>query len=477
MRCGSRYPVADPVKNTAAPPLKNGLDRWANVSRCSGAALSTNGSGRPSARKVAVKACSSRPATRVPLVTTTAGVLCAGSASTSARASASGAGARPKIQRAPSPLGSAMGRVNRTGRLTSAIALDRASSIVAGTPTTNASAPPASAARLSSTRSFASLPPTSVIRSLIRGVPRWASAHCCIALRCASPRGPRVPERSSSAVTAYVPGSRVGEGVGEAADGGGAAQAPARRTSVTRAARGTRLRAGPARDAFLRVHVLEEILGPWVRCGFGLVDRAFDLGGDLGPHGVELCLGYADRAEVQPSLVDRVLGLPLLEDVLRSVAGVVVVRAVRLVAVALRFDDARTVAATSPVGGVLGLRVHIEDVGPVRDQAGDPVACRAIGHVRHAHLLRRRRGDREEVVLDDEHDGQLVDAREVHRLVEVPGARRAVAAVREDDAVLLPDLDRERDAGGLWELRRDAHRAGDDVRLGRAELVHHLAPA
>ena len=126
---------------------------------------------------------------------------------------------------------------------------------------------------------------------------------------------------------------------------------------------------------------------------------------------------------------------------------------------------------------IFGLHVHVEDIGPVRDEPGDPVARRAVGDVGHAHLFRHRRRDREEVVLDDEHHRQPVDRREIDRLVEVARARRAVPPVREDDPVLLADLDRERDTGRLGELRRDADRAGHDVRGHVAELVHDLSPA
>src|SRR5204863_2201465 len=101
-----------------------------------------------------------------------------------------------------------------------------------------------------------------------RGVPRCASAQRAIASRCASPRGPRGPERSSSAVTAYVPGSLVGDGVGVTETRGAAVHEAS--ASARRIARSTwGLGAGAAGDAFLRVDVLEEILGPRVGGGLG----------------------------------------------------------------------------------------------------------------------------------------------------------------------------------------------------------------
>src|SRR5439155_6944592 len=85
--------------------------------------------------------------------------------------------------------------------------------------------------------------------------------------------------------------------------------------------------------------------------------------------------------------------------------------------------------------------------------------------VRHGHLLLEARRDGEEVVLDDEDHRQLVDGREVDRLVEVAGARRRIAAKGEDDVLLFQVADRQRETDGMRELRADADRARHEAVL------------
>src|SRR6266542_4624042 len=202
-----------------------------------------------------------------------------------------------------------------------------------------------------------------------------------MALRCASPFGARPPERSSNAVTAIVPASRGG---GDVAAGGNGV-APVHAPSVERTARPSATRRIPtpsgaraARRAFLRVDVLQQVIRPRIGRGFGLVDGALDLGRDLAPHALELAGGHALRDEVCSSLVDRILRQPFLERVLRAITAVVVVRAVGLVAVTLRLDDARPFSAARAVRRLPGLRVDVEHVGAVGDEAGYAISGGAI---------------------------------------------------------------------------------------------------
>jgi hypothetical protein len=76
------------------------------------------------------------------------------------------------------------------------------------------------------------------------------------------------------------------------------------------------------------------------------------------------------------------------------------------------------------------LVIRIENVHAVGDEAANAVARGLVRDVRHGHLLLETRRDREQVVLDDEDDRQLVDRREVDRLMKVTWARRCVAAER-----------------------------------------------
>jgi hypothetical protein len=148
---------------------------------------------------------------------------------------------------------------------------------------------------------------------------------------------------------------------------------------------------------------------------------------------------------------------------------------VRLVAVALELDKGGASAGARVLHRLLGLIKGVEHVHPVGDEPADPIPRGLVRDVRDGHLLLEARGDREQVVLDDEDDGQLVDRGEVDGLVEVAGAGRGVAAEREDDVLLFQVADRERKAHGMRELGPDAHRAGDDPVLRARELVQDLS--
>jgi hypothetical protein len=83
-----------------------------------------------------------------------------------------------------------------------------------------ASAISSTAARRSSSSSFASLPATSTVRSLSEGpVPLGCCAQSCNASRCCVPIVARGPERSRSAETLRTPRSAVGAGVATAGPG------------------------------------------------------------------------------------------------------------------------------------------------------------------------------------------------------------------------------------------------------------------
>ena len=78
--------------------------------------------------------------------------------------------------------------------------------------------------------------------------------------------------------------------------------------------------------------------------------------------------------------------------------------------------------------------------------AGHVVAGAANGDVRHGRLQRHRHADRLAVVLDDEDDGQPVDAGEVEALVEVALVGGTLAELGHRHLLGAADLGGQRDA-------------------------------
>src|SRR5439155_66875 len=226
----------------------------------------------------------------------------------------------------------------------------------------------------------------------------------------------------------------------------------------------------------LRVHVAGRVLGARVGLGLGLRDGGLDLGVKIRAYLRELVLAGADLEEVAARMVDGILRHPLAHFLFGAVARVVVVGRVWLEAIALQLDERRTTTRARDRDGLLRLRVRVEHVHAVGDEARHRIGRRLVGDVLRRHLPLEPRRNREEVVLDDEHHRQLVHGREVRRLVEVARARRRVAAEGEDDVRLLAVTDRQGEADGVRELRPHAHRARDDAVLRLRELVQHLAP-
>ncbi len=85
--------------------------------------------------------------------------------------------------------------------------------------------------------------------------------------------------------------------------------------------------------------------------------------------------------------------------------------------------------------------------------------------------------DRVAVVLDHEDDRQLVDAREVHRLVDVALVAGAFAGVGHRDLVDAADLGRPGDPGRVQDLRGHRRRKRQDVAVAIAVVAGHLATA
>jgi hypothetical protein len=212
--------------------------------------------------------------------------------------------------------------------------------------------------------------------------------------------------------------------------------------------------------------------------GLGGLGRGVDLGPDLGLDAVLVGLGQqALLDEVLLHAPQRVLLPPGLDLLRRAVGAVVVVGRVGHVAVGLALDEGRPLAVAGPADGRVHGGVDVEGVVPVDDHTAEAVAVGPVGDVVDRRLLRQRDRDGVAVVLADEDARQAVDAGEVERLVEVALRRRPLTEVADHHLALLAQLGRVGEAGGVGELRGDGGRAGDDVELGRAPVVRHLAAA
>ena len=174
--------------------------------------------------------------------------------------------------------------------------------------------------------------------------------------------------------------------------------------------------AGPV----LAVDPVRRALRVRVRLRLGVVRRVVDDRAELGrERGLHLVGQDARLEQLRAEDRQRVVGLALRELVLGAVLRLLVVGRVRGEPGHLRLDEGRAAAASRAVDGLAARRIAGEDVGAVHDDAGDPVAGRAHGDVLDRQLLLGRDADRVAVVLDDEHERQLVDRGEVERLVDV----------------------------------------------------------
>src|SRR5215207_10206208 len=166
----------------------------------------------------------------------------------------------------------------------------------------------------------------------------------------------------------------------------------------------------------LRLRLREHAGGGNLRFRHGLLER---------PRGLALELlldGGANRLHVdalgaKPLLVaaDRIAGLPLVEHLRRHVAHVVV-SPVTVHAHRLRLDQRRTATRARPLAGLGGRGEHGLDVVTVHLHSREAVAGGALDRV-HRELPWIRCRVRPLIVLEHEHQRQLPDARDIHRLV------------------------------------------------------------
>ena len=184
----------------------------------------------------------------------------------------------------------------------------------------------------------------------------------------------------------------------------------------------------------------------------------------------EGAVGLAGAGQVGPDALDRVPQPPGLELARQPVPGGVVGRGVRAHPVGERLDQRRALALAGGAQRLLGHRVAGEHVVAVDLDAGEAEAARPLVD-RDPALPLRRRGDRELVVLAEEHDRGVEDRRPGERLAHVALAGGAVAEVGDRRLILGPvALDAHRVPGGVQGL------VADDDRV-EVELVLLRVPA
>src|SRR4051794_19993959 len=140
-------------------------------------------------------------------------------------------------------------------------------------------------------------------------------------------------------------------------------------------------------------------------------------------------VGHAGPGEVGLHPLDRILQLPRLELGSQAVTRRVVRRRVWAHAIGERLDERRAAALASTLQCGPRHREDGEDVVAVDAYAGKAETTRPLVE-RDAALLLQRLGDRPLVVLAEEHDRRLEDARPDERLVDVTLARGPVAEER-----------------------------------------------
>ena len=188
----------------------------------------------------------------------------------------------------------------------------------------------------------------------------------------------------------------------------------------------------------------------------GALDGLFDLGRHVRLHLGLLGLrqeSLLDEVLLEP--LERVLLPPRLDLLGHAVGAVVIVGGVGQVAVGLALDEARPFTLAGPVDRGVHRGVDVERVVAVDDHPQAAVLVGVLGDVLHRRLLDQRHGDGVAVVLAHRHQRQVVDAGEVHRLVEVALAGGAVAEVTDDDRVLTPHPGGQGDAGGVGDVGGD----------------------
>src|SRR5256886_4075766 len=212
------------------------------------------------------------------------------------------------------------------------------------------------------------------------------------------------------------------------------------RTSPPRT-REERVHLFPKVGGHLRVDVGEDRLGSGWRNPLGLLDGAANVIPDFL---LEPCLVPVvppPRAlEVPPEPRERVTGLPRGDLRLIAVPRGVVARRMRPDSVRDRLDERGTESVLCPVHRLPCRAVDRQRVHAVHADAVEAVCVGLLRERRRSRLLRHRDGDRPLVVVAQEDGRRAEDAGEIHRDVEVRGARRAVPEECEDRLLVAEQL-------------------------------------
>ncbi len=219
----------------------------------------------------------------------------------------------------------------------------------------------------------------------------------------------------------------------------------------------------------------EEIVVARVRVGERRLDRGLDLALDVLLDRPEpLVVQLAELPQEAFEARERILRLPLGDEC--GVAGVGQVRPHRVLHApeGLQLDERRAVAVARPRQRASDRVLDREQVVPVHDLAGHPVAGSALGEILDGPLRPPVGGERELVVLADEDDRQRPGRREVHRLVRRALAGGAVAEERDHGLAGVAQLGGERGARRVRQARADDPVAAENLQLQGGD-VHRAA--
>src|SRR6516165_4266778 len=176
---------------------------------------------------------------------------------------------------------------------------------------------------------------------------------------------------------------------------------------------------------------------PWSGCEIVLdrrIDALLALGGELFLVGLAPCLL---AHEIGPQARDR-LFLPMRLHVRRrTISARVIGSGVVAQPIGQGLDQARSLAGTGLLDRLIRRRAHRDDIVAVHLLADKAGSNGFLGESLRCRLQLERYGNGPLIVVGDEHDGQLPDARKVHRLPHVTLGCRAIAEEAHRDSGLL----------------------------------------
>src|SRR2546425_2407799 len=197
---------------------------------------------------------------------------------------------------------------------------------------------------------------------------------------------------------------------------------------------------------------------------------------------VDLLLGVVientQLLELQRKRHDWVLCRPSLYFFTGAITAVIIVAGMRHQAVGFRFDKRRPFAGPRPLDSFGHRAVDGEHVVSVDGDPRKTVTLRANRDVLYSRLLSPINGDRIVVVFANEDHRQPVHSREVHRLVPIACARRAITEVGDSYLVQFSQLRGKRRPHCVRDLCGYRGTAADDSEVRVAEVRRHVpAPA